>query len=99
MEARHKSNIWDVATTAGVYITRARTGFSTHYAVSIIYTHTDVGLILPKLGICPWITELTALAQSAHHISFTMVVWVTKFHAIRCSKLGGLSQIVVDVVL
>ena len=40
MEAWHKSNIWDVATTAGVYITRARTGFSTHYAVSIIYIYT-----------------------------------------------------------
>ena len=59
----------------------------------------DVSLILLKLGMCLWITELAALAQSAHHISFTMVVWVTKFHAIRCSKLGSLSQIVVDVEL
>ena len=45
------------------------------------------------------LTKLTALVQSAHHIGFTIEVWVTKFHAIRCSKLGGLSQIVVDVVL
>ena len=59
----------------------------------------DVSLILLKLGMCLWITELAALAQSAYHISFTIEVWVTKFHAIRCSKLGGLSQIVVDVVL
>ena len=67
--------------------------------VCIIHIHTDVSLILPKLGMCPWITELAALAQSAHHISVAVEVWVTKFHAIRCSKLGGLSQIVVDVVL
>ena len=69
----------------------------------IIHIHADVGLyaslILSKLGMCPWITELTALAQSAHHISCAVEVWVTKFHAKRCSKLGSLSQIVVDVVL
>ena len=59
----------------------------------------DVSLILPKLEMCLWITELAALAQSAHHIRFTIEVWVTKFHAIRCSKLGNLSQIVVDIVL
>ena len=55
MEAWHKSNIWGAATTAGVYSTRARAGISAHYAVSIIHIHTNVGLILPKLGMCPWI--------------------------------------------
>ena len=55
MEAWHKSNIWDAATTAGVYSTRARAGFSAQYAVSIIPIHTNMGLILPKLGMCPWI--------------------------------------------
>ena len=55
LPAWHKSNIWDAPTTTGVYSTRAKPGFSAHYAVSIIHIHTDVGLILPKLGMCPWI--------------------------------------------
>ena len=47
---------------------------------------------------CLWITKLTVLAQSAHYIGRFIEVWVTNLHAKRCSKLGGLSQIVVDIM-
>ena len=54
MEARHKSNIWDVATAAGV--AQGQEMDLAHIMQScIIHIHTDVGLILPKLGMCPWI--------------------------------------------